>query len=228
MSIRFPDNSHRTVIIGPTGCGKTVFGVWLLSTCCTLDFQRYPVFIFDFKGDELIAKIEDVGGAKEIDIRKSPPKKPGLYILRPHPHEGELVEQFLWKVWANGKSGLYFDEGYMVAKSNALNAILTQGRSKKIPVVILAQRPVWLSRFTFSEAQFFAIFSLIDKRDRDTVQSFISTDLQQHRLPYHSLWYDVGGNAGRGSASILSPVPPVPEIVASFAKSKEAPRKKVV
>lgn len=221
--IRFPNDTNRTVIIGPTGSGKTVFGIWLLSTCLTLDYQRKPVVIFDFKGDELIEQLNP----KEIDIRAKPPRKPGLYVVRPLPHETGLVEAFLWRVWMQGDTGLFVDEGYMLEKSKALNAILTQGRSKKIPMIILAQRPVWLSRFVFSESQFFAIFNLIDKRDRDTVQQIVSADLSQPRLPYECLWYDVGGNAGRGSATIFKPVPPVPEIVAMFSRSS-APKMRVI
>lgn len=228
MGVRFPDNTSRTCVIGQTGTGKTVFGLWLLSTCKTLNWKRTPVILIDFKGDTLIEKIENVGAAKEIDVRSRPPKKPGLYIIRPHPHERELVDEFLWKVWSQGKTGIFVDEGYMLDKSNAFNAILTQGRSKEIPVIILAQRPVWLSRFVFSESQFFAIFNLIDRRDRDTVQQIVNADLTRQRLPYHSLWYDVGGNAGGGAAFEFTPVPSVPQIVSVFAQAKETRRKRMV
>ncbi len=228
MGVRFPTNEDRTLVIGQTGSGKTVFGLWLLSTRKTIDWLRMPAIILDFKRDIHIEKLEDAGVAEEIDVRKRPPKKPGLYIVRPHPHETELVEDFLWRVWAQGNTGVYIDEGYMVAKSNALNAILTQGRSKKIPVIILAQRPAWLGRFMFSESQYLAVFTLITKRDRDTVQAVVNSDLTRHRLPYHCLWYDVGGNAGRGAAYDFAPVPSVPKIVEAFKAWKPTPLKKVI
>lgn len=228
MGVRFPNNTNRTVVIGPTGSGKTVFGMWLLSTLKTLDWTRTPVIIFDFKGDELIEELEYVGAATEIDVRARIPREAGLYIVRPHPHEGDLVDAMLWKIWDRGNIGVFVDEGYMLDKSKAFAAILTQGRSKKIPVIILAQRPVWLSRFAFSESQYFAIFNLIDERDRKTVQSFVNADISRRRLPYHCLWYDVGGNAGEGAAKEFSPVPSVPEIVQVFEDLKPAPKKKVV
>jgi hypothetical protein len=223
-TVKFPDKSNRTTVIGQTGSGKTVFGVWLLSTCCTLDWKRYPVIIIDFKRDELIEAIEP----QEIDVRKRPPKKAGLYVVRPLPHETEELEQFLWKVWDQENTGLFVDEGYMLGKSKAFAAILTTGRSKKIPVIQLTQRPVFLSRFAFTESQYFAIFRLIDKRDIDTVQSFVNADIKQSRLPYHCLWYDVGGNAGGGAAFDFKPVPPVPEIVALFAREKPGLQKRVM
>lgn len=228
MTVRFPGNQNRTTIIGPTGSGKTVFAIWLLSTCKTLDWKKWPVIVFDFKGDEFIEQIEDIGGATEISVHKPPPKKPGLYVVRPHPHETEAVEQFLWRVWANGYTGLYFDEGYMVGKSKALNAILTQGRSKRIPVMILLQRPVLAPRFCFSEAQYYAIFYQHDSRDVDTVKSYVNADVGQFRGPYHALWYDVGANAGRGQATVFSPVPPQAEILEVFRPKKTALRKKVI
>lgn len=228
MGVRFPNNTNRTCVIGPTGSGKTVFGIWLLSTCKTLNWKRTPVIILDFKGDDLIEQIEDAGAAKEIDIRSKVPKKPGLYIVRPHPHEKELVDNFLWRVWAQGNVGVFVDEGYMLDKCNAFNAILTQGRSKKIPVLILVQRPAWLSRFVFSESQYFAIFNLNDKRDKITVQQIVNADLSRQRLPYHCLWYDVGGNAGGGAAIEFSPVPSVPEIVSVFAEAKQTHKKRTV
>lgn len=176
----------------------------------------------------MMEEIEEIGGAKEWPINRDPPKKPGLYVVRPLPHQEAEVEAFLWKVWKRGDTGLFFDEGYMVKKSNALNAILTQGRSKRIPVITCLQRPVWAPRFCFSEAQFFAVFHQHDKRDVDTVQAFVNTDVSQFRGPYHALWYDVGANAGRGEATVFRPVPPSHQIVAAFEPKKDGPKKRVI
>ncbi len=218
--VNFPTDQNRTTIVGATGSGKTVFGFWLLSTSKTLDWRNNPVVCFDFKGEEVFERLEDMKAAKEISIRGNPPKKPGLYIVRPLPHEMDEVEQFLWKVWKQGNVGLFFDEGYMIAKSRAFNAILTQGRSKRIPCIILLQRPSWAPRFCFTEAQYFAFFKLIDKRDKVTVQQFANTDLERNRLPYHCVWYDVAGNAGDGAVTIFAPCPNVETILETFRVSK--------
>lgn len=225
---RLPTPENRTTIIGKTGSGKTVFGLWLLSTCCTLDWRNNPVTIFDFKGDKNIRKIEELGGAKEVSIRGNPPSKPGLYVVRPLPHELAEVDAYLWKVWRQEQHGLFFDEGLMVAKSKAIVSILTQGRSKEIPVIMLLQRPVWAPKWCFSEAQFFAIFRLQTKEDRDTARSYIDIDMSMRRLPYHALWYDDDAKAGEGEAVIFEPVPSVPEIVNSFAPVKRRAEKRFV
>lgn len=228
MSVRLPNDQNRTTVIGPTGSGKTTFAIWLMSTCATLNWRKYPVIAWDFKGDEILEELLEEGYATEWPVNRDPPKKPGLYIVRPMPHQADEVEAFLWKVWKKGKTGLFFDEGYMVNKSKALNAILTQGRSKRIPVIMCVQRPVWVSRFCFSEAQYFAIFYQTFKPDIDTVQGFVNTDVSQFRGPYHALWYDVGANAGRGAATVFKPVPGVDEIVAAFRPRKTVARKRII
>jgi hypothetical protein len=100
----------------------------------------------------------------------------------------------------------------MLRKSKAFDAILTQGRSKRIPVIVLSQRPVWLSRFVFSEASYFQVFWLNDFRDRQTVQSFIPADTENRLPDFNSLWYDVG----RDRVSRMLPVPARTTILETF------------
>lgn len=194
--MRLPNDTQRISIIGKTGSGKTFAAVWHLSQ---RSFDKMPWIIFDFKMDALLNKL----GATEISIKDSPPKKAGLYIVHPLPDETEEVEEFLWKIWRKEKTGVYIDEGYMVSNSSAFRALLTQGRSKKIPMIILSQRPVWLSRFVFSEADFFQVFWLNDARDRKTVQAFLPVDISKRLEDFNSFYYDVN----RDQVNILLPVP---------------------
>lgn len=201
--MRFADDTKRHVVIGRTGSGKTVAGLWFLSG---RSFDKMPWIIFDTKGDELIARMEDELDVPVIDIRSRPPKKPGLYIVRPIPEADDgAFNAFLTAIWTRGSTGLYFDEGYMVPDAAPIRAILTQGRSKRIPVIMNSQRPVWLSRFVFSESEFFSIFDLTDERDYPSVQAFVRTKLDIDNPPpdFHSLYYDVGKREG----IMLSPVP---------------------
>lgn len=208
--VRFPGPTNRTLVVGSTGSGKTRFGIWLLSL---RDFTRERWIVFDYKRDDLIEQLLDEEKATVWTLRQGVPRKPGLYVVQPVPESDDAeVIAFLWQVWKAGKTGLYFDEGYMIPKSPALNAILTQGRSKKIPVITLAQRPVWLTRFAVSENEYYAIFRLNDKADQDTVKRFTVADLSSTRLPYHSVWYDVGANR----AVTLAPVPNDAGILARF------------
>lgn len=218
MSITLPRYDKRTAIIGSTGSGKTQLAVWLLST---RDFQHRPWIIFDFKGDSLIEEI----GAQEISVYGSLPTKPGLYVVRPIPQrDDKAVEEFLWKIWAQGSIGVYVDEGYMLGQRNpALNACLTQGRSKHIEMMILSQRPVWMSKFVFSESNFFAVMNLTLEDDRKFVSGYVG-GTKINLLPrYHSLWY----NADEQQGAILKPVPNRDELLARF-EARLQKRRKVI
>lgn len=207
---RFPSLSDRMTINGRTGSGKTVAGAWLLSEA---PFDKIPYIIVDCKGEKLFSKIQRI---KTLDINEAIPDAPGLYITRPLPHQKSEVTDFLWRVWGKQNTGLLFDEGYLIPDSDSLSAIYTTGRSRNIPVFTLSQRPSWVSRFAFSEADFYQTFHLNDKRDHKTVSLFTPDNSVwdfERRLPkWHSRWYDV---AGDGSA-ILGPVPDMPTILRRF------------
>jgi DNA helicase HerA-like ATPase len=181
-----PRFDKRTAVIGSTGSGKTQFAVWLLMS---RDFDIRPWIIFDYKGDELIDEI----GPELISIHGPVPTRPGLYVVRPFPEmDDKAVVKFLWQIHARGEIGIYVDEGYMINPRNpAFNACLTQGRSKHIEMIVLSQRPMWLSRFVFSESNYYAIFNLTDLEDRKTVGRFIGEKSSSLLPKYNCLWYDV-------------------------------------
>ena len=212
--VGMPNDTQHVSIIGRNGSGKTVAAVWHLSV---RSFDKMPWIIFDYKGDELINSIER---AEYIDLRKAP-KKPGIYIVQPLPDQIDEVNEFMWQIWNNEKTGVYIDEGYMMTGSPAFRALLTQGRSKKIPLIVLSQRPVWMDRFVFSESTFFQVFHLNHRKDRQTVQEFISKPIDGRLPEYHSYWYDV--NADR--LNVFSPVPQGPRIL-DVINSRMQPKKR--
>jgi hypothetical protein len=216
MNFILPKSDKRTVIVGSTGSGKTYLASWLLST---RDWHKRPWFIIDFKGDQLIEDID----ATEISVYSEPPKKPGLYVLHPIKHrDDEALSDFLWKVWTNENAGIYVDEGYMLGNRNsAYSALLTQGRSKNIELITLVQRPVWVDKFVFSEANYFYIMKLQLEEDRKYISAYLDNS-QINRLPkYHSYWY----SADSQTSAQLSPVPGRSEILATFNKRRETARK---
>lgn len=210
---RLPDSSHRITLIGRTGSGKTQAGAWLLSQA---SYKSRPFVIIDYKRDALLNEIPNV---EEIGY-KSKLRKNGLHIIHPRPDENEQMEEFLWRLWERENTGVYIDEGYMVPDKGALRAILTQGRSKKIPVIMLSQRPVWLSRFVFSEADFFMVLDVSDKDDQKIIQRIVPDDFKRELPPYHSRYYDVG----RKRVTYLLPVPGRDTILDSFGRADEARR----
>jgi len=215
---RLPTNSQRVAVMGRTGSGKTVLGAWLLSMS---PFDKQPYVMIDYKGDELLNGIDRV---REIGLKDKLPTQPGLYIVHPKPKlDDDDMEAWLHKVWNQGHIGLYGDEAYQIPERGAFEGILTQGRSLRIPVISLTQRPSWISRFVFSEADFFAVFHLNDKEDRKKVKRFIHSDadLEGRLDDYHCHWYDVG----KDFHCLLSPVPK-PETIQEIINSRLTPRKR--
>lgn len=204
---RVPATDERITVIGRTGSGKTQGAAFILSKS---PFDQIPYVVFDFKREGLFQEI----GARQLDLMQ-PDKafaslnQAGIFIVRPTPDQTEEVEALLWTIWEHEYCGVFIDEGYMIGKSRAYEALMTQGRSKNIPVITLTQRPSWISRFAFSEADYFMIFQLNDKRDRDTVQSFVGVNIEKKLPRYWSYWYDVSHD----QVIRLRPVPPRDQIL---------------
>lgn len=182
-----------------------------------MPWDRMPYVIIDYKGEDLLNSIE---GVRHVRF-KDKLGKSGLHILSPTPEvDDEAVEAYLWKLWKQENTGLFIDEAYQLPDKGALRAILTQGRSKKLPAIILSQRPVSISRFVFSEADFFAIFHLNHQDDDKTVRKFIPGMERRSDMPeYHSRYYDVGKNALFG----LRPVPDRDTILGKFYDRAKSP-----
>jgi hypothetical protein len=205
---RFPNNTQRLTVIGRTGSGKTQAAMYHLSR---RNLDNFPWVILNYKNEESIDSIQN---AEHIDYG-SKIRSSGVHVLHPLPGEEEEITSFLWRLWQRERVGLYADEGYMVGDKNpAFNAVLTQGRSKHIPMIVLSQRPVWMSRFVFSEADFIQVFSLNDRRDKKTIESFVPINLDANLADYHSHYFDVG----RNKLWKFKPVPEMDEILDTIDK----------
>lgn len=214
-AFRLPRDDEHTTVVGHNGSGKTQLGAWLLSQ---QNLRDKPWYVVDYKGDELL---NGISRAREIDFHETP-RQPGLYMLHSRPDLEDETEGWLWNVWQNEGAGLYIDEGYMLPQANrgAYQAILTQGRSKRIPVITLSQRPVKVSRFAFSEASHIAMFDLTDRRDRATIEEICPRGFSQwcprqfgRQLPkYHARWYNVKERA----PFVLLPVPDADTIISDI------------
>ena len=182
---RLPTDTQRLAIIGRTGSGKTQAGVWHLSL---RSFDTVPWVAFNFKGDDLL---DSLPGTKELDVDANIPSKPGLYLVEVAPDEKEEADEFLMKAWQHQNVGLYIDEGYMLSGLPGYRRCLTQGRSRHIPMIVLSQRPVYMDRFTWTEADFFQLFQLSIPDDRKTIAGYMGAAAYSPLPDYHSAWYDV-------------------------------------
>jgi DNA helicase HerA-like ATPase len=212
---RFPGPSDRVTVMGMTGSGKSTFALWLFAE--SADFNKKPWVLVDFKGDDIITRLP----IDDIKISGRIPTEPGVYRLSPDPRETGDVEGWLWRAWERGDIGLFFDEAYMVPEykgsanaGGAFKAILTQGRSKNLPVYILAQRPVDLNRHVYSENTFLSLFRLKSRKDFEKILDSVPDDenvwTDELKLPEHwSRWYD----ARRNKSFVMKPSPPPDEVI---------------
>lgn len=194
-SFRWPDRRSRTVVVGRNGTGKTRLALWLLANHA-LDI---PWAIIDYKRDEHIAKLP----ARKRRLGAGLPWRRGLNLYQPGPQDDNAVEKLLWSIYKRENMGVFVDEAHMLPQDTAVRALLTQGRSKTIPMIILTQRPRWVSRFAFSEANYFAMFPLSDPADRKTISALTELDPEGRVPPWHARWYDVANN----SQNLLTPAP---------------------
>lgn len=206
--MRLPDDTKRLSIIGTTGSGKTVAAVWHLSN---RSITEKPWIVYNFKDD---TTIDGIPYARHIGIDEIP-IKPGVFVVHPQPHETDAVENQMWEIWRRQNTGVYVDEGYMIGNNNrAFRTLLTQGRSRQNPMIVLSQRPVWMDRFVFSESEFFQVFRLNHKKDKRNVEEFVPADLDERLPEFHSYYYDVGDNR----VTVLKPVPPIEDIYKVFER----------
>lgn len=192
---KLPSQTQRTVITGRTGTGKTVAGLWHLSN---YDLRK-PWLLINFKNDEHIESIEK---AQHIDLDFKPSKKnSGLLIVNPTPLDAKStrlerspLEKLLWRIWAWENFGIFCDEGFLLGNNEAFDACQTQGRSKRIPMITCTQRPVWITRFAFSEADFVQAFDLNDDSDKDRVTEFTPLEVEDFNAlgKHESFYYDIG------------------------------------
>lgn len=194
---KLPGRSQRTAVIGRTGSGKTQSGLYWLARS---DINQQPYIIVDFKRDEMVSQIPY---AKHIGYGELP-INPGVYILKTSVDELGSLDSFFQRVLDEENIGLFIDETYPIGKtSKPFDMLLTQGRSKNIQMFCLTQRPSWISRFVFSESDYFNVFHLNMRDDEKTIENMTPLDLEEALPPYYSRWHDVANN----SNFILQPVP---------------------
>lgn len=190
-TISLPGPKNRITITGHTGSGKSQAAAWHLSNA---NFDVQPWVLHDPKGEEKIDDIGQLEGVEYIGVNdRKLPTHPGLYILQTTAYDGDALDEWFSRALANRRIGVYCDEGYLCGFGPGFTTMLIQGRSKFCPMIVLSQRPVEISRFAFSEAQYFQCFALTDDRDYKTLRNFAKVpSFQNYPIPeYWSYYYDV-------------------------------------
>ena len=192
------ERGQRGIIIGQTGSGKTVGAIWHMQ-----HVPVTPIVIMDTKGEPAFDKI---GIDEETQVYESladferewfkKRRQPVYSIVRPDMSEiaePAGMDETLFRMVQGGRGHfLYIDEAYqwhVAGRAGAgLTGILTRGRSKGITTLLSTQRPAWLSRFCFTEAQKMYIYRLNDKRDAKTIGEYVP-DFAEKPIAKRYEWY---------------------------------------
>lgn len=209
------ERGQRGVLVGQTGSGKTWGGILQLqrspqNLVIVLDTKGEPAFNTLPIGDETHAFYDS--GDHAINALRSK-DLPNYMIVRPSPDEISeplQMDDILAGIYSRKRPCLaYIDEAYqwhVNGRAGAgLTGLLTRGRSMGISTLIATQRPAWVSRFVFSEAQKFFIYRLSDNRDKKTISEHIpGFDVKAVTPKYHFVYYD---NSSDMDATMYAPVP---------------------
>jgi hypothetical protein len=204
-----PSDTEHVAIIGRNGSGKTQFATWMLSE---RSYDKMPWIVLNFKGDDLI---DEIPGHREMAITDAIPKSPGIYVTSPviaSKEDQALLDDFFRRCWERQNVGIYVDEGYMATGLKWFRAVLSQGRSRHVPMIVISQRPVWMDRFVWSEASRYAAFDLNLQDDKETADKMIPGYRQVNLPAFHSVWHDVKSDR----TVILTPAPDRETILAAF------------
>lgn len=193
----------RAVVVGRTGSGKSSLAGFLLRQSPqqwvilnpkgTRAYDTLPDAItihgMDYaKINKAIKERGRNGAARYRFINIVPTRNQSTF---------EIMDEFIGYMHDSYTAvGLVADELYTLHKGgrpgDGLMAWLTRGRELKQSFLGLTQRPAWVSKFIFSEADYIGEMSLTIAEDRKTMFANTGVEKMMENIPqYEWLWYDV-------------------------------------
>lgn len=196
----------RAIISGRTGSGKSTLANWLLN--------RSPLhwIIINPKWTKSYNKLTDLNIIKKFDVKTIERSIYKFKYTVYNPTSAEADNEFLDAVilylhQSYSELGLVIDELYTVHKNGiageGLISWLTRGRELKQSFIGLTQRPAFVSKFVYSEADYVGIMSLSMLADRKRVFEFTGRPEVLKKLDARDwLWYNVSADDLRYFGSV--------------------------
>jgi hypothetical protein len=186
----------RLAVVGRTGSGKTYLERWFMLR------SGLRWVVLDTKHDPGFNDWRPSGGLLEPKALKRRWADTPYIVVRPHPVQNNpaTLDYYLGQLHdAFEGFGVCVDETYQVVTGPrpgpGLTGLVTRGRVRRQAVILGSQRPSWVPRFMFSEADYVAAMSLTLLADRQRVFEFTGDQRSLLRLaPREWLWYDVAAN----------------------------------
>lgn len=182
---------HMVTILGPTGCGKTVWSYQLLDAACS---EKLPAV-------SLVMKPKDVEAARWNKalglrtVRQWPPlpsiwkpRKPRGWCLWPkHTFDPDKDDELLYREfrkaildsYRRGNRILFGDEVYGLCElglEKELKAVWSRGRAMGTGLWAASQRPSHIPLLAYSSAEHLFLFRDPDKRTRDRFKEIGGVD----------------------------------------------------
>lgn len=191
---------QRLIVSGRCGSGKSTLANWLAWRSPGKWIIINPKFTAAYDSLPDCELIDSLDFDSLIDALENPDVR--FINLRPGLYEStaEALDEFILDLHLNYKNvGILCDELYTLhirgQAGPGLTAWLTRGRELGQSFIGLTQRPAWVSRFVFSEADFICALDLTLKDDRKRIFEMTGQEGMEERIaPKYWKWYDVNND----------------------------------
>lgn len=212
--------NDRVAIFGGTGSGKSVLAHALFSSIPNEGWWRIIIDVTDSIVEPTALTIYDpieIPWDKSYSFRFVPDISQSL--------DDQISALFL-SIYAHGVCWYWLDEANEISTAHrtafGLRKVLLQGRKAYVGGVSCTPRPKDISKSIITQAQFIAIFMIVDYDDRAYVAKNIGMsppefdDLMSQLPEYGYLFYDV-------KARTLYEVPPIPSDIVDSLENPPVP-----
>lgn len=201
MKDEFPSISpgRRCIVSGRTGSGKSTLGCWLLNRSHQHWVILNPKWTAAYKAlpdSKIITRFSESAVNSSIEKNRFT-----VINFDGKTSNSEFMDDVIQYIHSSFENvGLCADELYTLhiggKPGDGLTGWLTRGRELKQSFLGLTQRPKWISRFCYSEADYIVGMDLALKDDRKTMLENSGCLHFLDRLPPRKwLWYDVNADS---------------------------------